>query len=464
MPVSDFLPVQTHARNAAPEGATALTLVQTNAVDDWLRTLSPEQRAWVRSNDFTAESGATLRLLPEADEAPSVVVGWDGKADLNTLGGLPLTLPEGIYRPTQTWDELALLGWWLGAYQFDRYKAARREPAVLVVPQTAAAAAAEAIARAVWLCRDLINTPAADMLPSDLAAAAQSVAQQFNAGIEVTAGDDLLKAQYRTIHAVGRAATDAPRLIDLRWGNTEHPRVTLVGKGICFDSGGLDLKPSSAMRTMTKDMGGAAQALALAQLIMARQLPVRLRLLIAAAENAVAGNAFRPGDIITTYSGRTVEIDNTDAEGRLVLCDALSLATEEEPALIVDFATLTGSARSAVGAEVSAMFCNRDEVADGVYAAGQETDDPVWRLPLHAPYRSMLKSTIADTLNSAPSPFAGAITAALYLEDFVEDQPWLHFDLMAFNSRSRPARPEGGEAMAMRAVFHYLDSRYGARS
>lgn len=442
--------------------ATQLTLISEADFPAWLKDQPAAVRQWLQAQGFEAKAGSWVHLAPAADSAATVIAGWDGKEDLNTLGALPLGLPAGRYAPTAAWSELAILGWWLGSYQFTRYKAARRAPATLVLPPSRNADRAAEAAAAVWLCRDLINTPAADMLPSDLAAAARAVAESFGASYQEITGEALLDAGLRTIHAVGRAATDAPRLIELNWGDASHPQITLVGKGICFDSGGLNLKPTSAIRTMKKDMGGAAQALALAQLIMARALPVRLRLLIAAAENAIAGNAFRPGDIITTYSGRTVEIDNTDAEGRLVLCDALSLASEQKPTLTIDFATLTGSARSAVGAEIAAMFSNNDEVAEAIYRAGAAVDDPVWRLPLHAPYRALLSSNIADTLNSAPSPFAGAITAALYLEDFVDSEPWVHFDLMAFNTRSRPGRPEGGEAMAMRAVCAYLEQQYGA--
>jgi leucyl aminopeptidase len=260
---------------------------------------------------------------------------------------------------------------------------------------------------------------------------------------------------------VGRAADVAPRLIDIRWGNPSHPAVSLIGKGVCFDSGGLDLKSASNMRTMKKDMGGAANVLGLAQLIMAARLPVRLRVLIPAVENAVSGNAYRPGDIIQTYQGITVEVDNTDAEGRLVMCDALTLAAEEAPELILDYSTLTGSARSAVGAEIAAMFVNDDGLATGLQAAGEVVADPVWRLPLHQPYGYMLESKVADTVNSASLPYGGAITAALFLEKFVNDVPWAHFDIMAYNIRSRPGSPEGGEAMGIRAAYHYLQERYG---
>jgi leucyl aminopeptidase len=312
----------------------------------------------------------------------------------------------------------------------------------------------------VTLARDLINTPAGDLLPSTLAAAVQRVAAEFDAHFSVTVGDELIQAGHGAIHAVGRASVDAPRLADLSWGDPSHPHVVLIGKGVCFDSGGLDIKPAAGMRSMKKDMGGAAIALGLARLIMANRLPVHLRLLIPAVENAIAGNAFRPGDVLRTHKGITVEIDNTDAEGRLVLCDALSLAVTQDPVLVVDYATLTGAARTAVGPEIAAMFTNDDTVAAGIEAAARRTDDAVWRLPLHADYAPMLKSTIADTVNSAASPYAGAITAALFLEKFVDSTPWVHFDVMAWNVRDRPGRPEGGEAMALRAVFDYLASRF----
>jgi len=312
--------------------------------------------------------------------------------------------------------------------------------------------------------RDLINTPANDMLPSHLASAAEDVAREFGARATTTVGDDLAKG-FPMIHAVGRASTDAPRLIDLVWGDPAHPKVTLVGKGVCFDSGGLDLKPANGMRLMKKDMGGAAHALGLARLVMANALPVRLRVLIPAVENAVAGNAFRPGDVIRARSGTTVEIDNTDAEGRLVLCDALSLACEEKPAALIDYSTLTGAARTALGTELPALFANDDALAVGIESAGRACADLVWRLPLHAPYKKMLDSKIADFANGSSSPYAGAIVAALFLETFVAaGVPWAHFDIMAWNTASQPGRPEGGEAMGLRAVYAMLAERFGKRT
>ncbi|MCZ6853211.1 MAG: leucyl aminopeptidase family protein, partial [Gammaproteobacteria bacterium] len=362
---------------------------------------------------------------------------------------------------TSSVTELQGLGWALGAYRFDRYKSNDEEPAQLLLSGDHNAERLTNAEAAITLTRDLINTPAGDMLPTALAAEAQQVADANGATCRITVGDDLLAQNFNAIHAVGRASSDAPRLIDIDWGREGDPLVILVGKGVCFDSGGLDIKSAAGMRTMKKDMGGAAHVLGLAQLIMSEQLPLRLRVLVPAVENAIAGNAYRPGDVLQTRNGITVEIDNTDAEGRLVLCDALALAAEDQPELIIDYSTLTGSARSAVGAEISAMFSNNDEIAQDIYRAGVASDDPIWRLPLHQPYTHLLESKVADTVNSASSPYGGAITAALFLQKFVATIPWVHFDIMAFNNRHRPGRPIGGEAMGVRAVFSYLQERYG---
>ncbi|MEZ5559068.1 MAG: leucyl aminopeptidase family protein [Pseudomonadales bacterium] len=444
------------------EAATPICLVSTEALERWTEGLPETAQAWLRRTGFQAKPGQTT-WLPDASGLPaSVAVGWDGADNLATLGGLPRTLPPGVYRIDGPVSELQLLGWGLGAYQYQRYKSADREPAQLLLPADADQAFIADAVDASNLVRDLINTPAADMLPSHLAAEAMELAAVHGADCSVIVGDELLDRNLCAIHAVGRAASDAPCLIDITWGDSAHPLVVLVGKGVCFDSGGLDIKPASNMRTMKKDMGGAAHVLGLAQLIMARQLPVRLRVLIPAVENAISGNAYRPGDILPTYKGLTVEIDNTDAEGRLVLCDALALAAEEEPALMIDFATLTGAARSAVGAEIAAMFSNSDAAAEGIYRCGEALDDTVWRLPLHQPYTYKLESKVADTVNSASVPYGGAITAALFLQKFVGDVPWVHFDIMAFNTRARPGRPEGGEAMAMRAVYEYLQRSFGS--
>lgn len=440
------------------ENPIFIELVKTSDFDARNGSLDDYQRASLKRQNFRANKGQSAWL--KAGEIFKVLVGWDGKDDLATLGGLPMTLGEGDYCIENPVSDLQLIGWGMGGYQFTRYKAASRSPARLVIPPTANRSLITNSIRAVALCRDLINTPAQDMAPSHLEAESREMAQSFGASVNVTAGDGLLEAGCGAIHAVGRAAEDAPRLIDLTWGEENAPKITIVGKGVTFDSGGLNIKPGSSMRMMKKDMGGAANAIGLAYLIMAENLPVRLRLLVPTAENAISANSFRPGDILHTHKGLTVEIDNTDAEGRLLLCDALSIATQDKPEAIFDFATLTGSARSAVGAELSAMFCNNDVLAEAVSQSGRDADDAVWRMPLHADYNHMLNSKVADMVNCAPSPYAGAITAALFLERFVDDTPWMHFDINAFNVRHRPGHPEGGEAMALRAVFDYLNRNY----
>ena len=428
----------------------------------WLATQSDATRNFLSHARFNAEVGNQV-WLPDADPATVLVIV--GTEALWSLADLPMKLPEGRYRLVTPLEgearNQALLGWGLGSYRYTRYKAPKRAPATLVVPQGTDLPALQAQLRATFLVRDLINTPAGDMLPSHLEAAARSLADEFGAECHSITGDALLSANHPTIHAVGRASTDAPRLIELQWGSTDHPRVCLVGKGVCFDSGGLNIKPAGAMRHMKKDMGGAAHVLGLARLIMDRQLPVRLQVLVPAVENAIAGNAFRPGDIIRTRKGLSVEIDNTDAEGRLVLCDALALASETPPDILIDFATLTGAARSALGTGLPAMFCNQDTLAAALHEAGARTGDPVWRLPLHQPYMKMLDSYAADLVNASSTPYAGAITAALFLQRFVgEDIPWVHYDLMAYNLSGQPGRPEGGEAMGLRTTFDMLSQRY----
>jgi leucyl aminopeptidase len=314
------------------------------------------------------------------------------------------------------------------------------------------------------MARDLITTPSADMGPAELAAAAQDLAKAHKARVKVIVGDDLLKQNYPMIHAVGRASARAPRLIDLVWGSERDPKVTLVGKGVCFDTGGLDLKPSTGMLMMKKDMGGAATVLAVAAMVMAASLPVRLRVLIPAVENSVSGNAFRPMDVVPTRKGITVEIGNTDAEGRLILCDALFEGGSEKPAMMIDCATLTGAARVALGPDLPALFCNDDDLADALIAAGEQITDPMWRMPLFSNYRRLLDSKVADINNVSSGAFGGAITAALYLKEFVPDGvPWAHFDMMAWNNTSRPGRPEGGEAQAARAIFNAIEQRFRAR-
>ena len=440
-----------------------------DAVSRWVAREGAATRRWLEQTGFEAAAGQFVLLHDPEGYLTKVVAGVERRDDTFGLAHLATRLPAGDYYldPPAKWPsddlERAALGWALGAYRFDSY---RSKPAPkrrrLCVPSDVDWQRLTATVESTWLVRDLVNTPAEDMLPSAIGAAAAGIAKANGARIRQTVGDTLLKQNYPAIHAVGRAADDPPRLIDIRWGKPGKPRVTLVGKGVCFDSGGLNIKPSGGMRMMKKDMGGAAHVLGLANLIMRTKLPVSLRVLVPAVENAISGNAYRPGDVLQTRAGITVEVDNTDAEGRIVLCDALAEAASETPECIVDFATLTGAARVALGTELPAMFCNDDALASELLAAGAPADDPVWRLPLHEPYRAMLDSTIADTLNTPPGGFGGAITAALFLDRFVPKEiPWVHYDIMAWNVRALPGRPIGGEAMGMRTTFAALAARYG---
>ena len=445
----------------------SLLLFDSKALDAWQAGQSAALRDWLTLSGFKGGLGSFCPL-PEGSDAPgalpgALLGGWDAENPLWAAAALAAKLPEGSYRverlPEGCAPDLFALGWRLGSYQFGRYKKKPAAAAKLVCPEGVARAAVDGLAEAICLVRDLINTPANDMGPAELAAAARSLARRFRAKCKVTQGDQLLKANYPAIHAVGRASASAPRLIDISWGR-KGPKVTIVGKGVCFDSGGLDLKTAAGMLLMKKDMGGGAHALGLASAIMAAKLPVRLRVLVPAVENAVAGNAMRPSDIIQTRKGLSVEIGNTDAEGRLILCDALTEACSEKPDLVIDFATLTGAARVALGTELPALFCNDDELAEGLLTAGLEQADPLWRLPLHQPYRRLLESPVADLNNVSKGGYGGAITAALFLETFVPaDIPWAHIDLMAWNLSSRPGRPEGGEAMGLRAAFAMIEAR-----
>ncbi len=448
--------------------SVSLIPVAENDFNAWLDVQDDAWRRWLTATGFKAKPDSYCLLAGADGRLQAVVAGIRNADDLWALGGLPASLPEGDYvldapfTPRQT--EQLTLGWALGAYRFTRYKAPKRAMARLALDPACDASRIERHVAAVTLVRDLINTPAEDLMPEHLAEATQALAQDFGATFAQLVGDELLAHGFPVIHAVGRASIHPPRLLDLRWGDPHHPQVTLVGKGVCFDSGGLDLKPSSAMRLMKKDMGGAATALGLARLIMSSGLPVRLRLLIAAVDNAVSGNAFRPGDVLRSRQGLTLEIHNTDAEGRLILCDALTEAGAERPDLILDFATLTGAARVALGTEMPALFCNDEDLAQGLLAAAEREQDPLWRLPLYQPYRELLDSRIADLANASDSSYAGAITAALFLKEFVpEGIPWAHVDLMAWNLKTRPGRPEGGEAMALRAAFGWLEQQYGGR-
>jgi len=400
-----------------------------------------------------------------SDQQGKTTAAYAGTGDGNltlAMAHAASRLPGGIYQVEDKLPAFAMLVWSLAQYRFDRYKKCETEARVLQLDEPCLKRI-QIEAAAMFLVRDLINTPTNDMGPADLGEVMIAMANQYDANYEECVGEDLLRDNYPAIHMVGRASDNLPRLLSLTWGDKKHPRVSLVGKGVCFDSGGLDIKPSSAMRLMKKDMGGAANALGLAQWIMASRLPVRLQVFIPAVENSIGSNAFRPGDVVTMRNGLTVEIDNTDAEGRLVLADALVKAGEEEPELLIDFATLTGSARTAVGTEIAAMFSNNDALAEALSQASADVQDPVWRLPLFTAYESMLDSSIADMVNSSSSAYAGAITAALFLKRFVPPKAaWLHFDIMAWNVSNKPGKPEGGEAMAVRAIAHYLQKKYGS--
>lgn len=431
-----------------------IILITSTALPAWLVQQSPLTRAWIENLKFTAQPDSYCCVPNDKGQLQMVVVGCCNPSDIFAIANLPTLLPEGIYR-LESWQPLAALGWGLGAYQFTRYKKPSKNYSQLLIPENEYTSV-QIMVEAIYLVRDLINTPAEDMGPAELAQTTESLASQFGATLQQIIGDDL-KESYPAIHAVGRASSRAPRLLDLRWGELHLPKVTLIGKGVCFDSGGLDLKPSSNMLLMKKDMGGAAHVLGLAYLIMSHQLPIHLRVLIPAVENAVSGNAFRPGDIIKTHKGLTVEIGNTDAEGRLILADALSEATTEMPELLIDIATLTGAARTALGPELPALFTNNDKLAETLLSIGNTITDPLWRLPLYQPYRKMLDSRIADINNSGNSPYAGAITAALFLKEFITDKiTWAHLDIMAWNNSSQSGRPEGGEVMGLRTLFAYL--------
>lgn len=445
-----------------------LWLVRAADLDTWRAALSPSARAWVADNGFRAEAGKLL-LVPAADGTVGAAVLGLGSAgagegfDPWSAAGLPERLPNGRWKPTGLGQEDAAslaMGWALGRYRFLRYKAPNQElggQAELLLPPGIDLEEVRRTAEADALARDLINTPAADMGPEQLAQAAQALADRWGGECSHVIGDALLAHGLPMVHAVGRAGPQLPRLIDLRWGDPGHPRVTLVGKGVCFDTGGLDMKPSSAMALMKKDMGGAACALGLAALVMDAGLPVRLRVLIPAVENSIAGNAYRPGDVLASRKGLTVEVNNTDAEGRLVLADALTLADEESPDLLIDLATLTGAARVALGPDLPALFCDDDHLAALALQHGRASHDPLWRMPLWQPYGEDLVSKVADLTNVTANGFAGAIIGGLFLRRFIAaTTPWVHVDLYAWNPRERPGRPVGGSAQAIRALYGLL--------
>jgi leucyl aminopeptidase len=446
--------------------ATLLHLVDKAGFEAWLKAQPARLRQVVAAQGFQGD-GFQLAILPGERDDWAVVLGVANVEALSPwcLAKAAESLPEGTYRVAGRSPGPAVLGWLLGQYRFDRYlkEKAAKGPRILLTGEPARIEETILLAEATFLVRDLVNTPAGDLGPAELEAAAQALAGECGAKLKVTSGAALDEG-YPMVAAVGRAATEAraPRLIELEHGDRRHPRLALIGKGVCFDSGGLDLKPSAGMRLMKKDMGGAAHALALAGLVMKARLPVRLHLVIPAVENAVSGAAFRPGDILKSRSGHSVEIGNTDAEGRLVLGDALTRALDEKPALILDFATLTGAARVALGPDLPALFANDEALAAALLASAEAVADPVWRMPLWRPYDEMLASDVADFGNMAEAPMAGAVTAALFLRKFVpEDTPWAHFDTFAWRPAAKPGRPRGGDALGLRAAWDMLKSRFG---
>ncbi|MGB3809119.1 MAG: leucyl aminopeptidase family protein [Parvibaculum sp.] len=445
--------------------ATPIWLVRAADLKVWCAEHAGAGAAWVETSGFKAESGKVL-LIPDGSGGLSgAVLGLGDGSDPFATGALVGALPVRTYRLAGNLGqaaENAALGFALGTYSFTRYSGKPREYPRLVLPDGIDGEEIGRIASAIFLVRNLINTPTNDMSPADLADAALTVANAHGARTKIIVGDDLLTENYPMVHAVGRAAEIAPRLIDFTWGREDAPKVTLVGKGVCFDTGGLDLKPSSAMLLMKKDMGGAANVLALAALIMGAKLDIRLRVLIPAVENSVAGNAFRPGDVLKSRKGISVEIGNTDAEGRLILADALTEADSEAPDLVIDMATLTGAARTALGPELPPFYTDDDALAADIAASATAASDPLWRMPLWKPYDAWLDSKIADVNHVSDGAFAGSITAALFLRRFIDkSKAWVHFDIYGWAAKPRPGRPVGGEAQAIRALYHLLKRRFG---
>lgn len=450
---------------ADPHGSRPVHVLTARDFPTWLEAQPGSRRSWLDSIGFRAEPGK-LALLPGPDGAVGAALLIVGEpATLWDAAAAPSALPAGLWRlddPTGALDPAeAALGWALACYRFERYRKPGDPPPRLAVPDAAARSRAEVVAGAIAFVRDLVNTPANELGPAELEAAAAAVALEAGAAFSSIVGEALVEQNWPLVHAVGAASPRPPRLIELVWGEPGAPKLTLVGKGVCFDTGGLDIKPSASMLLMKKDMAGAALMLGLAKAITALGSAVRLRVLIPAVENAVGGRAFRPGDVLRSRKGLTVEIGNTDAEGRLVLADALAEADGERPDLLIDAATLTGAARVALGPELAALFTPDDELARELLEAGERTAEPLWRLPLHAPYRRYLDSRVADINNAGQKNFAGAITAALFLKEFVvETRAWAHLDIFGWNDESRPGRPRGGEATALRPLLALIERRF----
>jgi leucyl aminopeptidase len=447
-------------------GATPIHTTDRATFKAIVAALPAATRRWFATVGFDGAPDSQVLLPDDKGALKEVWAGVHAAAHPFALSALPRTLPAGNYRlddgALAMDPQAAALSWSLGCYSFNAYKPPKRAPATLQLPLGDAAARGVRIAAALCAARDLINTPAEHLGPAELAQAVQRVALTHGAKFKQTVGDALLAAGFPAIHAVGRAAAREPLLAELSWGNPRHPKLTLVGKGVCFDSGGLNIKGPEGMRQMKKDMGGAATALALADLVMGLNLPVRLHVLIPAVENAISGNAYRPGDVIKTRAGVKIEIGNTDAEGRVILCDALAYGAQAKPALMIDMATLTGAARVALGPQLPALFSRSTDLARSLVDRGLQLHDPMWHMPLWQPYHAGIESDVADIVNTGKGPMAGAINAALFLADFVpETVPWLHIDLYAGNEASRPGRPAGGEAQTVRTLLDYLEERFG---
>ena len=458
-----------HLKKSIPTATVPITVVDRRSLKALALRLPAATRRWLETVGFTGAADSHA-LMPDGDGNLAQVFAGVAHADHPfALAALPLALPEGSYALSEQGlklpSEQAALSWTLGGYEFDRYKPRRRAPAQLVLENTPQAQRGLALAQAIATTRDLVNTPAEHMGPVELAEAAKAMAKPHGAKFRQTVGDALLKANFPAIHAVGRASARAPRLIELSWGKPKHPLLCIVGKGVCFDSGGLDIKGAESMRQMKKDMGGAANALGLAALVMGMKLPLRLQVLIPAVENSISGNAYRPGDVFKTRKGIQIEIGNTDAEGRVILCDALAYASESKPELIIDMATLTGAARVALGPQLPALFSKRLDVARQLVDLSMQLEDPMWHMPLWAPYKAGIESNIGDIVNTGRNTMAGAINAALFLEYFVpKEQDWLHIDLFAWNDAARAGRPIGGEAQTIRTLLVYLEQRFSKAS
>ena len=451
---------------AAPADAAALPLhvVDKAGLAEWLGSQPASVQAWIATHAFDGSGGAVLAWGDGSGALAGAVIGVSDIHDPFAYAHAPKALPAADWQAAAAPDAVAAralqLGWGLGLYRFDRYRKQVRPAARLVGEFDAETF--DLLAACVRV-RDLVNTPTEDMGPDQLEAEARAIAQAHGAQVAVVAGEALLAQNYPAIHAVGRASHRAPRLIELTWGDPAHPHVAICGKGVCFDTGGLDIKAAAGMRNMKKDMGGAAHALALAALVMARRLALRLTVLVPAVENAIGPNAFRPGEVVATRVGATIEIDNTDAEGRVVLADALARACELEPELLLDFATLTGAARIALGPDLPALYANDDALANDWLAAGTAQRDPLWRMPLWQPYLRYLTSGIADIANGSSTPMAGSVTAALFLQRYVSaGQRWAHVDVYAWNDADRAGKPAGGEAQGLRAAYAMLATRYPA--